>query len=151
MTGCLTYVLRTLLKLAIFFYFYLTNGHLTRRIPFIYNLMNTGIFWSVLLTKIRGVTKIHIYFFKAWSMRTFVNVHTGVASGTSLIYMYDASKQNAKKKIAVWNLQHQISKRFFHCLVLCRVVIRQISVMVSLSSGKLIKVLKTTRQYLIRI
>lgn len=31
-------------------------------------------------------------------MRTFVNVHTGVASGTSLIYMYDASKQNAKKK-----------------------------------------------------
>lgn len=85
-------------------------------------------------------------------MRTFVNVHTGVASGTSLIYMYDASKQNAKKKkIAVWNLQHQISKRFFHCLVLCRVVIRQISVMVSLSSGKLIKVLKTTRQDLIRI
>lgn len=83
-------------------------------------------------------------------MRTFVNVHTGVASGTSLIYMYDASKQNAKK-IAVWNLQHQISKRFFHCLVLCRVVIRQISVMVSLSSGKLIKVLKTTRQDLIRI
>lgn len=59
--------------------------------------MNTGIFWSVLLTKIRGVTKIHIYFFKAWSMRTFVNVHTGVASGTSLIYMYDASKQNTKK------------------------------------------------------
>lgn len=84
-------------------------------------------------------------------MRTFVNVHTGVASGTSLIYMYDVSKQNAKKKIAVWNLQHQISKRFFHCLVLCRVVIRQISVMVSLSSGKLIKVLKTTRQDLIRI
>lgn len=60
--------------------------------------MNTGIFWSVLLTKIRGVTKIHIYFFKAWSMRTFVNVHTGVASGTSLIYMYDASKQSTKKK-----------------------------------------------------
>lgn len=28
-----------------------------------------------------GCNEDHIYFFKAWSMRTFVNVHTGVVSG----------------------------------------------------------------------
>lgn len=83
-------------------------------------------------------------------MRTFVNVHTGVASGTSLIYMYDASKQNAKKnrclELTASNKQTVLPlSRIVPC------VIRQISVMVSLSSGKLIKVLKTTRQDLIRI
>lgn len=83
-------------------------------------------------------------------MRTFVNVHTGVASGTSLIYMYDASKQNTKKnrclELTASNKQTVLPlSRIVPC------VIRQISVMVSLSSGKLIKVLKTTRQDLIRI
>lgn len=64
--------------------------------------------------------------------------------------MYDASKQNTKKnrclELTASNKQTVLPlSRIVPC------VIRQISVMVSLSSGKLIKVLKTTRQDLIRI
>lgn len=61
--------------------------------------------------------------------------------------MYDASKQNAKKNRCLELTAS--NKQYLSRIVPC--VIRQISVMVSLSSGKLIKVLKTTRHDLIRI